>query len=406
MTTPEKHATADGLATSAGAMLLFLLAAFLGLQPLSTDVYLPSLPAIAMHFEATQVAVQSTLSVFIAVFAFGQLVVGPMSDRFGRRPMVIGGLLLYLAASAGCALAPDLGWLVLARIPQALGLCCTVLCARAIVRDMFEPETGTRVMAQALGWMTGITLVGPIVGGALQSQFGWRAAFVALAAISAVLAVLALRHLPESNRHRARDATRLGPLLANYATIARSGDFRAYTLTVTFSYCCLFTFISGSSFVLIRVLGLSPTLYGVAFGVATTGFLPGTLVARRLQPMIGLRRTVAAGGLLMLAAGATLLGLAFAGVQSVAAVVVPTFFVLMAHGVLQPTCQIGAMSAFPRNAGAATALVGFSMHLAAAALGLALGASHDGTTLPLGVATFIVSLLAALCGQWVLRRAP
>ncbi|MFP5461998.1 MAG: Bcr/CflA family efflux MFS transporter [Gammaproteobacteria bacterium] len=386
-----------------GSGILFLLAALLGLQPLSTDLYLPSLPAIGEHFGAPPMAVQSTLSVFIAAFAAGQLVVGPMSDRFGRRPMVLGGLALYLAASLAGALAPSLSWLVAARFFQALGVCCTVLCGRAIVRDLYEPEAGMRVMARAQGWMTVCTLLGPIAGGVLQSLFGWRAAFFALVAIGAVVTLAAVRSLAESNRHLNPLATRPGPLLSTYAGIARSHEFRAFAVPLTGSYGCLFAFISGSSYVLIGVLGVSPAMYGVAFGFVTLGFLVGTLVARRIQPRIGIRGTAMAGGILLAVGGLAMAGLAAAGIQTVAAVVVPVFFTLMAHGMVGPACQVGGIAAFPRSAGAAAALLGFTMHLGAAAIGWWIGASHDGTTLPLAASIGAIGLVTAVLAVAMLR---
>lgn len=385
---------------------LFALTGFLGLQPLATDLYLPSLPAIGRHFGETPAAVQATLSAFIAAFAFAQLLVGPLSDRFGRRPVALGGLALFLLASIAASAAPSLGWLVAMRVAQAAGVCCTVLCARAIVRDLYEPDAGTRVMARALGWMTVITLLGPVTGGLLQSAFGWRAAFVALSAVALVLLANAAIGLPETNRHRDRNATRPGPLVANYLTIARDPVFRAFALTATGSYCGLFAFISGSSFVLIEVLGLSPAGYGLAFGLVTLGFLPGTLLTRRLQPVLGVRRTAALGGAIAAAGGLTMAGLALAGVQSVAAIVAPMFVVLLAHGLLQPTCQMGALADFPRNAGAAAALLGFAMHLVAAALGAWIGASHDGTTLPLAATIGTIACLTALSSLRLLRAWP
>ena len=386
-----------------GGGMLLLLAALLGLQPLSTDLYLPSLPAIGEAFGTGPMAVQSTLSVFIAAFAFGQLIVGPMSDRFGRRPMVIGGLVLYLASSLAGALAPSLPWLVAARFVQALGVCCTVLCARAIVRDLFEPEAGMRVMARAQSWMTVCTLLGPIAGGLLQSLFGWRAAFFALSAIAIAMLLAAARTLPESNRHRNPAATRPGPLLRTYLDILRSPDFRAFAVPLTGSYGCLFAFISGSSYVLIGVLGISPALYGAAFGFVTLGFLVGTLLARRLQPQFGIRGTAMAGGLLLAAAGLTMTGLALAGIQTVAAVVVPVFFTLMAQGLVGPSCQVGGIAAFPRSAGAAAALLGFTMHMGAAAVGWWIGATHDGSTLPLSATIGAIGLLTAVLTVFLLR---
>ena len=387
------------------APLLFLLTVLLGLQPLSTDLYLPSLPQLAADLGVSAAAAQSTLSVFIAGFALMQLVVGPLADRFGRRPVVLGGALAYLAASVLGTFAPTLGWLVFARLGQSLGLCCTVLCARAIVRDLYDPEAGARVLAHALGWMTLITLLGPIVGGGLSTLFGWRSAFATLSLVGAVLVATAFAWLPESNRHRNPRALAPRALASTYLEILRSRDFRAFALTGTGSYCALFSFISGSSFVLIRVLGLTPTQYGVAFGVVTLGFLPGTLLTRRVQPVLGIRRTAMLGGAVACAASLTMAALAFAGVQTVWAVVVPMFAMLFSHGLLQPTSQVGAIAAFPHAAGAAAALLGFLMHVAAALVGSWIGASLDGTTRPLAATIGAIGTATAFAA-FVLLRGP
>ena len=346
---------------SAGALLV--LTGLLGLQPLSTDLYLPALPALARHFDAPATAVQATLSAFIAAFAFAQLLVGPLSDRFGRRPVVLGGLVLFLLGSIAAALATSLAWLIAMRVAQALGVCCTVLCARAIVRDLYDPDAGTRVMARALGWMTLVTLLGPIGGGLLQTAFGWRAAFAALSAIAVLLLATALFVLPETNRHRERSATRPGALLSNYLRIARSPAFRAFAFTATGSYCSLFAFISGSSFVLIGALGMEPAAYGLAFGFVTLGFLPGTLLTRRLQPRLGIGRTAALGGAVAAFAGLAMAGLALAGVS-------------------------------------------FFMHLGAALVGALLGAIHDGSTLPMAATIGTISTLTALSSLRLPRACP
>lgn len=273
------------------------------------------------------------------------------------------------------------------------------------MRDLYEPEAGSRVMARALGWMTVITLSGPIAGGLVLQVAGWRAVFGMLALIGGVMLAGAVRRLAESNRHCNREATRLRPLLANYAAILRSREFRAFAVVATCSYCCLFSFISGSSFVLIRVLGVAPALYGALFGFVTLGFLPGTLLMRRLQPRLGIAGTVRVGGLICAAAGLTMAGFALAGVQSVAAIVLPMFFVLAAHGVLQPGCQVGAIAAFPRNAGSGAALLGFTMHLAAALVGWWIGASHDGSTRPMALTIGAIGLLTAASAWRLARRS-
>ena len=389
-------------AAIAGATL-FLLTALLGLQPLSTDLYLPSLPAIGTQFGAAPIAVQSTLSVFMLAFAVFQLIVGPMSDRFGRRPIVLGGLAMFVLASIAGAAAQSLGWLIAARLVQAIGVCCTVLGARAIVRDLYAPEPGMRVLARVMGWMGVVTLGGPVAGGALQSLFGWRATFATLAALGLIVLLTAARVLDETNTHRNPRATRPSELLANYVSIAGSATFRAYALVATASYMSLFSFISGSSFLLIEVLAMPPALFGVAFGGVTLGFVTGTLLARRFQTRLGIVGTAAAGGIVSMISGWTTAALALAGVEQVAAIVVPMFFMLLGHGLVQPSGQMGAISEFPRKAGAAAALLGFTMFIAAAISGWWVGAINDGTTLPLALTVAAITTLTAASGVRLLR---
>lgn len=388
-------------AISAG--LLFLLTGFLALQPLSTDLYLASLPALRVHFDAPVSSVQLTLSAFLAGFAISQLLAGPLSDRFGRRPVALGGAALYLAGSLLGAFAPSLAVLVAARIAQALGVCCTVVCARAIVRDLYEAEPGARVMSRALSWMGVVPIAGPVLGGLVQSAFGWRANFIVLAADGAAMLAATLRVLPETNRHRNPHATDLGPLLRNYALVASSRNFWANALPITGSYGALFCFISASSFVLIELFGVSERAFGFTYALVTLGYLLGTIAVRRVLGRLGLTRSIRLGATVGLVAGSTMALLAALGVQSLAAVLVPMCFVTAAHGFIQPCCQIGAIDPFPRHAGAATALMGFTMLTIAAFAGWLVGALHDGTVRPLAWAVAASACFSAL-SAWTLLR--
>lgn len=391
--------------------LLFLLTAFMGLQPISTDLYLPSLPAIGQHFGVEAPAVQRTLVVFIAAFAAAQLVAGPVADRFGRVPVAIGGCAAYLAGSAAAALAGSLSMLVAARAVQAVGVCCTVVCARAIVRDLFEPDVGARAMSRVLTWMTIAIMVGPVVGGLLQARFGWRAAFVAMGLASAVTLVAALAQLPETNRRRNPHALDPGPLVRTYAAIAASPVFRAYALLSLFSYATLFSFIAGSSFVLIRTLGLSAREYGLCFGSLATGYWTGTMLARPLIRRFGLQRATYPAALWALAMGVTMLAMALAGVRHPTAVLLPTIGFLIAHGVQQPCAQAGATAPFPHHAGAAAALsgaitlMGMLPHLLAVAIAAAVApAGHDGVVQLAGTFCAGTVGLAATVGILVRRN--
>ena len=210
--------------------LLWLVTGCLMLQPLSTDLYLATLPGMAADFGVAAADVQHTLSLFVIGFGTAQLVSGPMSDRYGRRPVLIGGLTLYLLSSIACAVAPGLGWLVAARFAQAVGCCTGVVVARAIIRDAYTPSEGAHILAKASSMLSLAPLLGPVLGGYLQVAFGWRAAFVSLTLGGATVWIAALRWMRESNRQPNLDAMRLGHLARTYISVVKTPGFWAVQL--------------------------------------------------------------------------------------------------------------------------------------------------------------------------------
>jgi DHA1 family bicyclomycin/chloramphenicol resistance-like MFS transporter len=386
------------------AALLSLTAGLMMLQPLATDLYLPALPGIATYFDVGVATVQWTLSIFIATFGAWQLVAGPLSDRVGRYPVVLSGAVVYCGASALAMLAPTIEVLIGARLLQAVGACSCVVGARGIVRDLRSPTEGARLFASASAIMSLAPLAGPLLGAYLLGAFGWRSAFAVLAAFALLLTVTTATRLTETNRRRNLDALRLRPMLRTYMNVARSPAFRAYTLAATATYGGLFAFISGSSFVLMRVLGLSAVAFGASFATMVAGYLVGTLTCRWLVGRRGLQRTVCAGAALQAAAGLAMALLVAAGVRVPASIVAPMFFYGIAHGMIQPAAQAGAMAPFPRSAGAAAALTGFVMMIAAALVGFWTGASYDGTMVPLAFTICTASAASALIAFTVVRR--
>lgn len=374
------------------------------LQPLATDLYLPTLPGIAAYFETSVVTVQWTLSIFVAAFGAWQLVAGPVSDRYGRYPVVVGGAFVYCGASVLALFAPTIGVLIAARLLQAVGACSCLVGARGFVRDLYSPTEGARLLAAAATIMSFAPLIGPVLGAYLYVAFGWRSAFALLAGFSLLLALAAALRLKETNEHRNPQALRLAPMLRTYGEVARSPAFRAYTLSAAATYAGLFAFISGSSFVLIRVLGVSTTAYGFSFSTMVAGYLVGTLVCRRFVVLHGLQRTVYAGASLQAAAGATMALLAAVGAHVPASIVVPMFFYGIAHGMIQPPAQSGAIAPFPRTAGAAAALMGFTMMLIASFVGFWIGASYNGTVYPLTLTICATSLASAAIAFTLVRR--
>lgn len=378
------------------AWLLAFTAAFITLQPISTDLFQAALPSIGTAFGVPVARVQLTLTVFIAVFGPWQLVAGPLSDRFGRYPVALGGVATYVVASTIATLAPSMPWLIAARALQAVGACSCLVAARAMVRDELTPENGARLLA-ASGTILGIgAVIAPIAGGLLQAALGWRATFGAMLALSAMLALATVLRLRETHRAPNRDALRAGPLARAYADVARAPSWHAYTWPAVCSYAGLFSFISGGSFVLIRVLGVAPVYYGFCFSFIVVGYIVGTLLCRRSVPRHGLPRTMRRGALLQVAAGSAIAGLALAGVHHPLALLVPQFVFMIGHGLIQPVSQAGSVARFPHSAGVATAALGLAMMLVAAGVGQWIGASFNGTVYPLALTIAACSAASAL----------
>jgi DHA1 family bicyclomycin/chloramphenicol resistance-like MFS transporter len=373
--------------------LVVLIGLYLMLQPLATDFYLASLPGLTRTFATTAATAQFTLSVFVLAFGLMQLVAGPLADRYGRRPVLLAGLALYVLACLACALAPTIGILIAGRFVQAVGCCAVVVVARAIIRDAFDPEHGARVLAQASTIIALGPLLGPILGSVLEVNFGHRAAFVVIGTIAAVLLVATLSRLPETNRHPDPRATRPQALAAGYAAVARSPAFRANTLAGAASYGGVFAFLSGSPFVLTQVLNVPTAWFGVCFALAVSGYLLGTILCRRLLARRSVIGTMRVGAALALIAAIAMVALAAAGMHHWAALVLPQFIYFMAHGINFPCAQVGSVAPFERRAGAAAGLFGFLLMIAASLIGIWIGASWNGTVYPLVLTIAAVALV-------------
>jgi DHA1 family bicyclomycin/chloramphenicol resistance-like MFS transporter len=385
--------SARPLAQYAHAPLLVLIAALLMLQPLSTDLYLASLPSLASAFSVPASTVQLTLTLFVIGFGGAQLIIGPLSDRFGRRPVLLCGLALYVAASALCGLAQSIEMLIAARFLQALGCCSAVIIARAVVRDAYAPEDSVRVVARASTWLSLAPILGPILGSYLQVTFGWRAAFVALGMLSACVMALAIARLPETNACKDPRATNLKGLLANYRIVLGSREFWAYALPGALSYGAIFAFISGSSVVLIRVLDVPTAWFGYCFAFGVSGYMAGTIICRRLLPKVGSGGTLRIGTSLSLAAGVLFIGAVAAGIAHWALMLAVMFLTMGAHGLNFPVAQSGAVTPFPQQAGTAAGLMGALYMAVAFIVGTVVGMTHNGTLYPLAVISCVLGVL-------------
>ncbi|MFO1339992.1 MAG: multidrug effflux MFS transporter [Burkholderiaceae bacterium] len=386
------------------AFAALAIALLLGLQPVTTDLYLPALPRLARELQAPMAATQLTMSLVLLAFGIGQLLLGPMSDRFGRRPVLLGGLALHALASLGASLSPTIGVLIVFRALQGVGLAAAVVCARAMVRDLYEPHEGAHVMAWALSGLGVIALASPVLGGWLTAHVGWRAPLGAVAVVGGLSWLLVAWHLPETIAARNPRALAAGPLLRTMGTVLRHPGFRAWALLVSATYGGLFVLLAGSSFVYIGLLGLSPFGYGVAIASASLSYLLGTFYCRHLLRRHGLAGAVRRGAAFTLAGGLGMAGLGLAGVQQLAWVLLAHWLFAFGHGIHQPCGQTGAVGAFPRNAGVASAMAGFLLALVAFGVGLWLGRALDGTLRPLGLGLGTCASATALIAWTLVQR--
>jgi MFS transporter, DHA1 family, multidrug resistance protein len=364
-------------------IVVLVLTLLLGIQPITTDLYLPALPSLTEGFAAPLSQAQLTLTTLLLAFGTSQLVWGPLSDRFGRRPVLLCGLAAYTLASAACALAASMPLLIVWRTMQGAAMGAAVVGARAIVRDLYTLETGARMMSRGLSGLGVIACMSAPLGGLLSDLWGWRYALSVLVIFGALSLLLVAWRFEESVPNKNPLALRPATLLATWVAILRHPTFLAWSALTTAGYAALFTFLASSSFVFIKVLGLTRTQYGLVMFSMSFAYLLGTVMCRRLLPRFGVRRTVKFAGLLTLTGG-TLTGvLPLAGLHNGWAIMLPYYVFMLAHGVHQPCGQSGAVGPFPYAAGAASALNGFLMMLAAFAVGGWIGTRLDGTVFPL-----------------------
>lgn len=384
------------------AVLLTFLVAF---GPVSTDMYLPSLPDMTRAFGTTVSQVQLTLSAFTAGFACGMLIYGPLSDRFGRRPVLLFGIVLYLVASVACLYASSIDGLIAARFVQAFGACAGPVLGRAIVRDVYHRDDAARMMAYMASAMALAPAVGPILGGWLHGLFGWRSNFVALVVFGVLVLVASFLLLQETNAHKDPHATRPRRLLLTYGNLLRSRVFMGYTLTVGFGFAGLFSFISGSSFVVIDVLGIDSAHFGYAFACVVVGYISGGFLAGRLTGRYGLDRVLAMGSVGLGLAGVLTAGVALAGIQTPVGVIAPISLFFFFCALTLPNGTAGAIAPFPKIAGSVSALLGFLQMGCGAAVGFLVGYLHNGTTLPMCLSIGVMGVLSSATYWLVVRGA-
>ena len=373
-------------------LLIVLLGMLTALAPLSVDPILPSLPAIAESLATDTATAQLNLSALMVGLALGQLIYGPMSDRFGRKPVVLAGLAVYIGAAIGCANADSIETLIAFRLVQGFAACAGHILPRAIVRDRFDREDAARLLSYILVVHGVAPLVGPILGAYLGVTFGWHSVFWFNVAFGVTLLVLLWTFLRESIAARDPDALRLGRLAGNYRMIFRHPVFLGYTMCAGYAYGGLLAFLTASPAVIIVHLGESAENYAYYYATTMLGYMVGNWTGARLVRRLGIDRLVIAGAVLMALAGMAMAVPAWLGVDAIAVIVASMFCFMFAFSLVVPQSQAAALSPFPHIAGTASSLMGFIQLGIAALTGFLVSLLDDGTQLPMATAIAIVGL--------------
>lgn len=374
-------------------VLLIILMLLTALGETSTQLLIPALGELERGLHARPGSSLLALSLFVGAFGLGQLWLGPLSDRLGRRPVLLVGLSLYLLATLGMLLAPNIETLIGMRVLQGLGACAALVLARAIVRDVWQERAGPALALTVLGMFAAIVL-SPVVGGLLTQYGGWRAPLLATLVLGSLALLSALGRYRETHLQRDPQAGRLNGLWASYRQVWPS--CRALALTIACTYGAMFVVVAGSSSVYIGLLGLNAVQYGLTFALIVSGLLGGALFTLRSVQRLGPLRVVGIGvalvllGSLLTLAVYLLFGLSLLGLS------LPQVLVTLGGGMLLPAAVAGAVIPNPQRAGLAAGLMGFSQMAGATLAGLLLGVLQDGSAWPMVALNTLFAVLAFL----------
>ncbi|MDE3737894.1 MFS transporter [Metapseudomonas resinovorans] len=389
---------------SPSRLLLVILMVLTAMGEISTQLIIPALGSLEQGLGAARGASLAALSAFVAAFGVGQLLLGPMSDRIGRRPVLIGGLSLYLVATAWMLLADSMTGFILGRVAQGLGACAALVLARAIVRDVWKAQAAPALAMTVIGMLSAIALA-PMLGGLLTQWGGWHAPILASLTIGSLALLAVLAFYRESNPSLDPKAGHPATLARDYFDLLKQRSSRALAFTLAGTYGAMFAVVAGSSAVYIGLLGLSAAEYGLAFGATISGLIAGALFTQRKIMLLGPQRIVGIGvSLVATGALATLLVHATLGL-SVLGLSLPQVLVTLGGGMLIPASVAGVVMPNAHRAGLAAGLMGFAQMLGATCSGLLLGALQDGTAWPM-IGLQSLFALAAISGFTLMTRKP
>ena len=382
-----------------------LLGVLMALPALGTDLFLPALPVLAQALAADVAAAQLTLTTYFLGLAMGQLLWGPLSDRFGRKPVLLAGLFLLLASSLAAAAVNSVGAVTAARLVQGLATSSGAVIVRSIVRDLYAHEQAARLLASITIVFSIVPIAAPLGGALLVGSGGWQAVFWCLALAAALLIAATgagLRETAPGERRSAHPAD----IARTFRTILAERRFVAPFLLILCAQIGILAWVSNSAFTLVSGLGVSVGAYSVMFAAVMLGQISGAWCSSRLVLRLGIVTLLRSGAALMLAGGLAAAALAWGGVAHWAAVVAPFFAFLLGSALTVPNATALALSPFPTAAGSASSLIGAIAFTAGAAISAGLGAAFDGSARPMATIAALAGVAAFLFERFLVRGKP
>ncbi len=383
--------------------LLATLATLMGFASISTDFYLPAMPAMALDLHAGSGQMALTISTYLIGFSAGQLLWGPFADRWGRRMPIVVGMALFVLGSLGCALSHDASQIILSRMIQALGACAGVVLGRAMVRDLYEGPRAAQMLSTLMLVMAVAPLIGPWLGGQVQALAGWRAIFALMAAVGLVTTVAVLT-LDETLPPDRRNTEKFSRSLASYAQLLGNRELLGFAGAGGFLYGGIYAYVAGTPFAYITYYHVPARDYGLLFGAGVLGIMVTNFTNARLVVRVGSTRLLRLGSAAAAVAGVIFALCARTDFGGLLGLVAPLFVYSAMIGFIIANSLAGALTRYPHRAGAVSALVG-AIHYGSGIFGSALvGFLADGTPWPMGLIVGIGGLGCALCAWFVVQR--
>ena len=381
---------------------ILTLVALVGVSTLSMNIFLPSLPAMATWYGTDYATMQLAVPVYLWTSGLLQVMIGPLSDRFGRRPVLLSGLAVFMVATLGCLMAPTVGTFLAFRVVQA-GIVTAMVLSRAIVRDLYSQDKAASMLGYVTMGMSVFPMIGPIIGGQLEFYFGWQSNFAVLLVAGALLFLLAWRDLGET-------APNLGAPFRDqfraYPELLRSPRFWGYCLASAFASGAFFAYLGGAPYVGATLFGMDPATLGLYFGAPAVGYFAGNFVSGRFSQQVGVDRMVLGGAILQASGLAALVTLTLSGLTGPNVFFGFMVFLGLGNGMVIPNATAGMLSVRPAIAGAASGLGGATMICGGAALAMLAGPLLVGadTALPLELLMLSSGLASVAAIALTVRR--